>query len=193
MPSFDNNLITRAVAFRQLDAHALRPRRRDVLAHKIRADRKLPVAAIDQNRQLDARRPAKVHQRVERGADRPAREKHVIHEDHGLVGDIKIYACFANDRLVGNERQVVPVKVDVENAAGDRFLFDGLDGQFEAVGKDNPAGADADQADILNALVALEDLVGDAGDRAPDLLRVHDLGNGGHRPPINPTFARFSK
>ena len=58
-----------------------RRRRRQVLADVVGPDRQLAVAAVDEDRELHARRPAVVEERVDRRADRAARVEDVVDED----------------------------------------------------------------------------------------------------------------
>ena len=55
---------------------------RDAQTHDVGLDRDLAMAAIDQHRQADARRPPQVADRIEGGADGPAREQDVVHQHH---------------------------------------------------------------------------------------------------------------
>ena len=71
----------------ELDVHGLDERGREVLADVVGADRQLPMAAVDEHRELDGPRPAEVGQRVERGPNGPAGEQHVVDEDDGLAVD----------------------------------------------------------------------------------------------------------
>ena len=75
---------------------------------------------------------------------------------------------------MGDQRQVIPVKVDVQDTEFDRLSLDLFDRLLEPLGEHNAPRADADKANILNAFVALQDLMRDTGHRAPDLIRVHD-------------------
>src|SRR5919198_5017572 len=68
----------------ELHLDALVARGRQVLAHVVGADRELAVAAVDEDGELDAVRPAVVEQRLDRGADRPPRVEDVVDEHDGL-------------------------------------------------------------------------------------------------------------
>ena len=57
-----------AVDLLEIQADVLLVRGRNVLAHEIGADGKLAVTAINENRQLDPARTAKIHDGIERGA-----------------------------------------------------------------------------------------------------------------------------
>src|SRR3989442_12256519 len=67
----------------ELHLDALVARGREVLADVVGADRELSVAAVDEHRELDARRAAVVEQRLDRGADRPAGVEDVVAEQAG--------------------------------------------------------------------------------------------------------------
>src|SRR3954452_14534093 len=61
-----------------VDVHDLVAPGGQVLADVVRADRQLTVAAIDHDRELHGAGAAERRERVERGADRPAGEEHVV-------------------------------------------------------------------------------------------------------------------
>ena len=65
--------------------------------------------------------------------------------------------------------QVVAVHRDVERADGDRAALDGGDALGQPAGQRHATGRDAQQDEVVGALVALEDLVGDAGQRPVDV------------------------
>ena len=60
-------------------------------------------------------------------------------------------------------------------------MVDVVDRPGETLGERHAAAADADQRQLVEVVVALEDLVGDAGERAGDTLGVEDNG---HRIPL---------
>ena len=55
--------------------------RRQVLADEVGPDRQLAVAPVDEHRELHRAGPTELGERVERGADRPPGEEHVVDED----------------------------------------------------------------------------------------------------------------
>ena len=67
----------------ELHLDALAARRGQVLADVVGADRQLAVAAVGDDGELDARRPAVVEERLDRGADRAAGVEDVVDEDAG--------------------------------------------------------------------------------------------------------------
>ena len=107
-----------AVGLRQVHLHALRQRRRQVLADVVGLDRQLAVAAVDQHDELNRLRPAELDQRVERRANRPAGVEHVVDQQDPLVVDRERNLGAADDRLRadGVAHQVVAIERDVERA-----------------------------------------------------------------------------
>jgi hypothetical protein len=84
--------------------------------------------------------------------------------------------------------QVVAVERDVEDADRHVGAGDLVDGGGQAPGQRHAAGADADEGQLLDAAVALDDLVGDAGQRprhadGVDHQRHAKPPQGGARPP----------
>src|SRR5438046_2042214 len=65
------------VDLHELHLDALVPRGRKVLAHVVRADRQLSVAAVGEAGELDARGAPVVEERLDGGANRPARVEDV--------------------------------------------------------------------------------------------------------------------
>ena len=70
--------------------------------------------------------------------------------------------------------QVVAVHGHVERADRDVVPLDGGDPLGDALGERHAAAGDAQQDQVLGALVALEDLVGDAGQGPVDVAFVED-------------------
>ena len=105
---------SRAVDLGQQHPHVLVQRGRDVLAHVVGPDRQLPVAAVDQDGELDHARPAEVGQRVERGPDRAAGEEHVVDQDHPAAVDAGRGQVGRTERPGAAQAQVVAVERDVE-------------------------------------------------------------------------------
>ena len=71
---------------------------------------------------------------------------------------------------------VVAVEADVQRAHRRADALDLLDLVGEHRREDRSPAHDADDADALGSLIALDDLVGDAGEGAAHRLLVHDLG-----------------
>src|SRR5688572_21753838 len=65
----------------QVDKHSLAARGRHVLTDVVGADRQLPVAAVDENRQPDRGGPTELEERVHRGARGPSRVQNVVNEN----------------------------------------------------------------------------------------------------------------
>ena len=86
--------------------------------------KKLPMAAVDEHRELHPRRPPELQQRVDRGADRTSRVQDVVDENDGEAFDRERDARRAHDRLTTRRTAAVPdvdvvtVERDVEHAHG---------------------------------------------------------------------------
>ena len=80
-----------------------------------------------------------------------------------------------DDRLLGDQREVVAVERDVERTDGEANALVLGDGLGEPMGERDAAALDAHEGQAVGAGVLLDDLVADADGRAPDLLRGHDL------------------
>ena len=141
------------------DVDHLLAARGEVLAHVVGPDRELAVAPVDHDGELHGLGPAEVVEGVQGGADGTAGEEDVVDQDHHLPGQI--------DRNVGDglgedgaQADVVPVEGHVEAADGegvDRFDLAQDLGHFG--GQRNATGLEADQDDVLDSPVALDDLV----------------------------------
>ena len=169
-----------AVDLLELDVDDLLARRRHVLAHVVGADRELAVAAVDEDREADRLGPPEVDQRVHRRPDRAARVQDVVDEDDRAAVEVERDLGALDDRLLGDERQVVAVEGDVERADGELGALVLEDRRRDAMGERDAAALDADQDEALGAGLLLHDLVRDAGHRAADVLVGHDPA-AGHR------------
>jgi hypothetical protein len=132
------------------------------------------VAAIDHHGELDRARPAEVDQGVQRRADGAAGEEDVVDQDDAAVVDRERNVGEPDHRLRPDRvpHQVVPVEGDVERP--DRHLGAGdfVDRGGQPPGEGHAAGADADEGQFVDAAVALDDLVRDAGQRPRHAQRV---------------------
>ena len=148
-----------------------------VLAHEVGADRQLAVPAVDDHRELDRARAAEVDECIHRRAHRAAGVEHVVHQHRTLPlmsTGISVEPTTGWCATVG---EIVAIEGDVE-AALDRRLCPRTPAIFSAMraAQRHAAAADAHQDQTLDTLVALDDLVGDAGDDAPQPVRVDNLG-----------------
>src|SRR5207245_11265334 len=123
---FDDDPVL-AVVYPVPDGDAVAAGGRQVLADVVGADRQLPMAAVDEDGQLDHLRPTEVDQRVEGRADRPAREENVVdqHDGPALDGERDVGAL--DPRLVGLEAKIVTVERDVERSDRDLGAVDRSD------------------------------------------------------------------
>ena len=70
--------------------------------------------------------------------------------------------------------------------------LDPRQGLGQAAGQRDAAGLQADEDDAVEAVVALDDLVGDAGDGPAQVLGVHHLGPGSENAPVRGRRSAFS-
>src|SRR6266404_6427938 len=151
-----------------------RVRRGDVLADVVGPYRKLAMAPVDKNRQLDCPRPSEVHQRIHRRARGPSVVDDVVHENDHLavdVGHVGLAAVRGHAQMA-----VVAVLADVERAYCHGRPLQIHQAVRKPAGEMIALGHDADQNQVAGATVPLEDLVRDARKRTPDLLGVHHRG-----------------
>ena len=149
-----------------------------MLADVVGADRELAMASVDQNRQAHDARAAEVEQRVERGPDRTAGVEDVVDQYHREAVHIGRH-CGSFHRARPLERDIVAIERDVERARGHGHALERGDGVRQSLGQRRAPGPDPHQAEILGALVVLDYLVSDPGERPPDLVRLHDVGRAG--------------
>src|SRR5919106_2473764 len=164
----------------ELDLDALAAGGGQVLADVVGTDRQLAVAAVGEDRELDAGRAAVVEERLDRGADRPTGVEDVVDEDAGPALQREVELGGTDERLrvpgglTGADLDVVPVEGDVDGA--DRHLDAGalLDQPAQPVGEWHAARVDADERHPLEVVVALDDLVGDPRQRPLDRVGVEE-------------------
>ena len=80
-----------------------------------------------------------------------------------------------DDRLLGDQREVVAVEGDVQGADGERHALVLVDRGGDPAGEGDAAALDPDEDEAVGPGLPLDDLVGDADDRPADLVRRHDL------------------
>ena len=121
-------------------------------------------------------------QRVERGTDGAPGVEHVVDQDDGPPVDPGARDPGGARGAGGIAAQIVAVHRDVERAVevgevlplGAALGARDLLGQ--AAGERHAAMRDSEQDQVLGAVAALEDLVGDARQRPPDLVGAQHAG-----------------
>ena len=159
----------------EVDAHVLVPLGGQVLADVVGPDRQLPVPPVDQHGQLHRPGAAEVDDGVHGRPDRPPGEEDVVAEDDDAV----LHVARQLGRPEGRHPpggDVVAVEGDVERA--DRHLdpFEGGDGLGQPLGHHDAPGVEADQHDVVSAVVPLDDLVCDPGDGPFQVVGLEDPG-----------------
>ena len=144
----------------------------DRLADDVRLDRQLASAAVDQHGQRDARRPAEVGELVERGADRASGVEHVVDDHDVLAVDVDRDLRLPDDRTRSDRLQVVAIERDVERALWHVGLLAFDDRGYDLRRELNAAALNADDDEIVRAVVQLDDLVGHAPQRSIERARI---------------------
>src|SRR5581483_10096959 len=111
---------------------------------------------------------------VHRGTDGPSGVQNVVDQDDGGAVDVEVDPRLVDLGRLGAHADVVAIEGDVENADRHPGALDPLDLRRKTAGKLISARGDPDQHQTLRALVALEDLVRDPGDRPADLDPVEE-------------------
>ena len=149
---------------------------RHILADEVCTDRQFAVAAVDEDCELDGLRAAHVDDGIERCADRAARVEHVVDEHDCLARDVDRQFRLMNDWLIRERREVIAIERDVEDTDWRLLALDMLDIGSDALRNRHAARADAHDDDVVDALVALDDLMRDARQGAANPLGIHDDG-----------------
>ena len=84
--------------------------------------------------------------------------------------------CVRNDGRIGNEREIVPIKRDIQFSDRDADALDLFNVSRQPLGERDAAGLDTDEAEVFGAVVLFDDLVGNAHERPLHGGLVHDLG-----------------
>ena len=164
----------------ELDLDALVAAGWQVLADVVGPDRQLPVAAVGEHGELHAVGPAVPEQRLDRGADRAAGVENIIDEDDGHPLKREVERRRTDERLgmlgrlAAADVDVVSMEGDVELPEGDLGAADLCDPPAKPLGERDAARVNADERDPGQVWIALDDLVGDARQRALDRVGVEE-------------------
>ena len=165
----------------ELHLDALAACGRQVLADVVGTDGELTVAAVGEHGELDACRAAEVEEPVDRRADGAAGVQHVVDEHDRPALEREVELRVTDERLRVQRRlaarahvHVVAVKGDVERSEVERLAAEVLDQAPQPLGERHPARVDADERDVRDLVVALDDLVGDPRERPRDRLLVEE-------------------
>ncbi len=139
------------------------------------------MPTVDEHGELDACRPAVVEQRLDRRADRPTGVEHVVDEDARLPLEREVELGAAHERLWVERRlpapheHVVAVERDVDGAERRLDLAALGDERLQPPCERNAAGMDPDEREALEIAGALDHLVREPGEGAPERFVVEDL------------------
>ncbi len=122
-------------------------------------DGQFAVTTIDQHQQLHATRTPMVEERIHRGADGATGVQHVVYEDDVATCNIKADFAGVYDGPYIMRGEIVAIETYIEHAHGHGSSFDAADQRGQPRCQRHPSTLDADQADMLTAIVFLGDLV----------------------------------
>src|SRR5690606_8024922 len=148
-----------------------------LLDHVVGLDGELAAPTVDQHGELDALWPAVVQDGVEGGSNRAAGEQDVVHQDDAAPRDRDRELGRADARVGQGGRRVVAVQGDVDGAEGDRAL-ELPQVLREDLGDGHAAAADADQQQVFDSAVTLDDLPGDPPESAERVRAVQEGAHG---------------
>ena len=138
------------------------------------------MAAIDQDSELDALRPPVVEERLDRGADRAPSVENIVDEDDRSSFEREVELRLADDGLRAQRRfaashlHVVAVEGDVDGAELGCLAGPFLDQTCEPAGERDAPRLDADERNLVELGVRLDDLVSDARERSRERAGVEE-------------------
>ena len=144
------------------------------------------MTAVDENAELHTRGSSQTHQRVQCRPGSPPCKNNVIDQDDGLSHDGEIHIRPADDRIFIDLGQVVPIKRDVKLPDRDRRSFKRLNQSGQPLCERYPPCFNADQANIGDPVILLDDLVSKSDERSLHVLLSHDLSLEFHASPSFP-------
>jgi hypothetical protein len=131
------------------------------------------MTAIDEHRQLHRAWAAELEQGVECGPGGTTREQHVVDEHDHLLGHVgHLGRAEGRDRA---QSDVVAVERHVERTQRRFDRLEGRDRGCEPPRQRDPAGVEADEDDVVGAVIAFDDLVRDARQRAAKVGGIEDV------------------
>ena len=149
-------------------------------ADEIRPDGQLAMAAVNQHRELDFFRAAKIVQRVHCRARGAAAEQHVVHQHDGLAGHVERDDGRVN-RGSGALVQIVTMHVHVENTHRHGVVPDAGESLCESGREVVAANGNAYQHHVVAIFVALGNFMRNAREGALDRRGVEDDGGFRHK------------
>jgi hypothetical protein len=141
------------------------------------------MSPVNQYGELDAFGPPAAENRFDGSPDRAACVKNVIYQYDVFAVDIKRKFRALNGGGFGNVRQIIAVKTDIDAAAGNGDVFNGIDVLLKFLRQRASSAEDPDEQKILGTLVFFNDLMGDPHQGAVHGGFIHQSGFDSHGVP----------
>jgi len=133
------------------------------------------VPPVNEYRKLDKAGAAEVDQSIHSRPRAASRVQDVINQDYRLAVDIDRDIGTLDNRLLVFQRvPVVTVQTDIESTDRQFDLLVARDIRRQAIGQRHTPGTHPHHDNIIQDTVPLDNLMGDPGDSAPDVLGGHD-------------------
>jgi hypothetical protein len=125
-------------------------------------DRHFTAAPINKNRELDALRPAKIHDRIKCRPDSSTGKENVVNQNdsHFFHGEVDI--GLSDHGILGGKTPIVAIESDIECGSGQGHPLPGLDDLPEAIRQEDSTRVDANDGKFVRTVIALQNLQGDA-------------------------------
>jgi hypothetical protein len=142
------------------------------------------VPSVDEDRELDTIRSPEVEQRVDRGADRPPGEEHIVDEHARPALEREVELCPADDRMrvtrlcAPTDHDVVAVERDVNGSERGLDAAPLGDEVLEPPRKRDAARVDPDERELGQVVGALDELVREPRQRPRQAVSVENLARG---------------
>jgi hypothetical protein len=151
-----------------------------VLTHVVGSNRKLAMTSVRKARELNAGGTAVIEERLDRGPNRAPGVEDVVHEYacHSFEWKVELRGADERLRVLGRlpaaHLDVVAVERDVDCAERELLAREIVDQPAKAVCERDPPRMDADQCNLFQVRITLDDLVRDPGERPLDRLAVEE-------------------
>jgi len=134
----------------------------NIFADKVSFDRKLAMAAVNEDSELNLFRAAEIIEGIHGGADSAAAKQDIIDENNGFAGDIKRNDG-GEDIRSGALIEVIPMHADIEAAFRDRVGPNIGEETAKTLSEGDASTLNAYKGDFVAELVSFGNFVSDPG------------------------------